>query len=198
MTIKFVLILNSVSRFVYLFINITLYEGAKQDNHIELYDHSSIARQTTDNKISAKAISGNLNFRPKRTLTRYRINGKLLKYVLSNPKCKPLHLSSSAAALNSKMLTRLVTSPYGIIMLTSKDESRYVKEKPQIKANLQPVNRMEESNAKIDGKFGKYRNVIRRTQRNQSDYDDQKNEYFLRFRRGGRKLIIICAKSSRS
>ena len=96
------------------------------------------------------------------------------------------------------MLTRLVTSPYGIIMLTSKDESRYVKEKPQIKANLQPVNRMEESNTKIDGKFGKYRNVIRRTQRNQSDYDDQKNEYFLRFRRGGKKLIIICAKSSRS
>ena len=196
MTIKSVLI--AVSKFVYFFINLILFEGMKQGDNSEIYEHPSIAGESGVNYISSEPIGINLKYRPKRTLTRYRINGKLLKYVLSNPKCKPLHLSSSSAALNSKMLTRLVTSPYGIIMLTSKDESRYVKEKPQIKANLQPVNRMEESNAKIDGKFGKYRNVIRRTQRNQSDYDDQKNEYFLRFRRGGRKLIIICAKSSRS
>ena len=129
-----------------------------------------MTRKTEDNKISFEAIGTNLNYRSKRTLTRYRINERLLKYVLSDPKCKPLHLSSSAA-LNPKMLTKLVNSPYGIIMLTSKDESRYVKEKPQIKAN-----RMAESNSKIDGKFDKYRNVIRRTQRNKNDYGDQMNE----------------------
>ena len=161
----------------------------KQGDNRKTYDQPSIAGEPKVNHISSEPIVINLQYRTKRTLTRYRINGKLLKYVLSNPKCKPLHLSSSSA-LNLKMLTKLVTSPYGIIMLTSKDESRYVKEKPQIKAN-----RMAESNSNIDGKFHKYRNLIRRTQRNKNDYRDQRNEYFLRFRRGGRKLVIMCAKS---
>ena len=169
----------------------------KQGDNREIYEHPSITGESGVNYISSEPIGINLKYRPKRTLTRYRINGKLLKYVLSNPKCKPLHLSSSPA-LNSKILMKLVTSPYGIIMLTAKDESRYVKEKPQIKADLPHVNRMEESNSKVDGKFGNYRNVIRRAQRNKNDYGDQTNEYFLRFRRGGSKLVIICSKSSRS
>ena len=84
-------------------------------------------------------------------------------------------------------------------MLASNDESRYFTEKPQINTDSQNINRMEESKLKIGAKFGKYRNVILRTQRNTNDYDDAKNEYFLRFRRGGGgNVIIICAKSSRS
>lgn len=191
-------IFNAVSRFVYVFINITHFEGMKQGDNREIYDLPSIAGEPEVNKISSEPNGINLKYRPKRTLTRYRINGKILKYVLSNPNCKPLHLSASSA-LNSKMLTKLVTSPYGIIMLTVKDESRYAQEKPQIKANLPPhVNRMEESNSEIDGKFGNYRNVIRRIQRNKNYDGNHKNEYFLRFRRDGRKLVIICAKSPRS
>ena len=159
-----------------------------------MYEHPSIAGKIEDDRISSEAIGGIQNSRPKRTLTRYRMNRQLLKYVLSNPKCKPMHLSTSSA-LNSKILANLVRSSYDIITLASTDESRYVTEKPQINTDSQNINRMEESEPKIVGKSGKYRNVIRRTQRNHNDYDDEGNEYFLRFRRGGRKLVIICAKS---
>ena len=91
-----------------------------------------------------------------------------------------------------------MTSSYDIILLTSNDESRYVTEKPQINTDSQNINHMEEINSKIGGKSGKYRNVILRTQRNNNENDDAKNEYFLRFRRGGGNVIIVCAKSSRS
>ena len=162
-----------------------------------MYDHTSITGRTEDDQISSQAIGGIQNSRPKRTLTRYRMNRQLLKYVLSNPKCKPMHLSSSSA-LNLKILARLVTSSYDIIMLASNDESNYATEKPQIHTDSPNFNRMEESKSKIGGKNGKYSNVILRTQRNNNDYDDAKNEYFLRFRRGGGNVIIVCAKSSRS
>ena len=162
-----------------------------------MYDHSSIAGKIEDDQISSQAKGGIQNSRPKRTLTRYRMNRQLLKYVLSNPKCKPMHFSTSSA-LNSKILARLVTSSYDIILLSSNDEWRYVTEKPQILADSQNINRIKESKSKIGGKNGKYSNVILRTQRNNNDYDDAKNEYFLRFRRGGANIIIVCAKSSRS
>ena len=185
------------SRLVYSYINIALFVGGQQGHHKETYDHSSIAGKTNDDKRSSQAIGGIQNSRPKRTLLRYRMNRQLLKYVLSNPKCKPMHLSTSSA-LNSKILSRLVTSSYDIIMLASNDESRYVTGKPQINTDSQNINHMEEINSKIGGTSGKYRNVILRTQRNNNDYDDAKNEYFLRFRRGGGNIIIICAKSYRS
>ena len=108
-----------------------------------------------------------------------------------------MHLSTSSA-LNLKILARLVTSSYDIITLRSNDESSYVTGKPQRNTDSQHINRVEESKSKIIGKSGKYRNVIWRTQRNNNEYDDDRNEYFLRFRRGGEKIIIICAKSSRS
>ena len=189
-----IILLISVSRLVYLYINIALFKGAKQGHHREMYYHSSVSGNTDYYKISSEAIGDIQNSRPKRTLARYRMNRQLLKYVLSNPKCKPMHLSTSSA-LNSKILSRLVTSSYDIITLASNDELRYATEKPQIHTDSQIINRMEETKSKINGKSGKYRNVILRTQRNNNDYDDAKNEYFLRFRRGGEKIIIICAKS---
>ena len=185
------------SRLVYSYINIALFVGGQQGHHKEMYDHSSIAGKTNDDKRSSQAIGGIQNSRPKRTLLRYRMNRQLLKYVLSNPKCKPMHLSTSSA-LNLKILARLVTSSYDIITLRSNDESSYVTGKPQRNTDSQHINRVEESKSKIIGKSGKYRNVIWRTQRNNNEYDDDRNEYFLRFRRGGEKIIIICAKSSRS